>query len=176
MTVHTLPATLSEAPEGLLIVLQGHASPAALAAFASAAGSAGELIDGSLPHLQELVRLAVVHLTLNRHGIDVGGELKRLTDGTASPEDMDVLNADKAKEILRWVLDGDWDFPGSFALAADLYLANNPAPDMEVIDAALEKLTVFLDDHTAIVATPAGERGIVLLQADTAEVVAAKAA
>lgn len=168
MTLRTLPATISEAPQGLLNALEGHASPEALARFADAAGRAEDLIDNSLPHLQELLRLTVIHLTLKRPGIDDGGELERLTDGTASDEDMDVLNQDESLEIIRWVLDGDWDFPGSPALAASLYLVNNPAPDTDIIDAALEELTAFLDEHTSVTAAPAPVREIVLLNPGTA--------
>lgn len=173
MTLHALPFTISEAPQGLLNALEGHASPEALARLADAAGRAGDLIDNSLPHLQELLRLTVVHLTLKRPGIDDGGELERLTDGTASYEDMDVLNQDESLEIIRWVLDGDWDFPGAPALAVNLYLANNPAPDTEIIDAALEELTAFLNEHTSLAAAPAPVREIVLLNPATAAELAA---
>jgi hypothetical protein len=176
MTLHTLPATMSEAPQGLLAALEAHASPEHLAAFAAAGERAGDLVDSSLTHLQELVRLTIVHLALKRPGIDEGGELERLADGDASDEDLDVLNEDESKEILRWVLDGDWDFPGSLALAAHLYLANNPAPDMEIIDAALEELTAFLDDHTAVDAAPTPVRDIVLLRTDITVELEAEAA
>lgn len=172
MTLRTLPVTISEAPQGLLNALEGHASPEALARFADAAGRAGDIIDNSLPHLQELLRLTVVHLTLKRPGIDDGGELERLTDGTASYEDMDVLNQDESLEIIRWVFD-DWDFPGAPALAVNLYLANNPAPDTEIIDAALEELTAFLNEHTSVAAAPAPVREIVLLDPATAAELAA---
>lgn len=175
MTLHTLPVTMSEAPQGLVTALEGHASPAALAVFTAAAQRAGDLVDNSLPHLQELVRLAVIHLALKRPGIDDGGELERLADGGASDEDMDVLNEDESKEVLRWVLADDWDFPGSLALAANLYLANNPAPDTEIIDAALNELTAFLDGHATVSSAPAPVRGIILVTQDGAaeELVAA---
>jgi hypothetical protein len=167
---------MSEAPQALVAALEAHASPEALGAFTDAAARAGDLVDNSLPHLQELVRLTVVHLALKRPGIDDGGELERLADGTASDEDMDVLNENESTEILRWVLDGDWDFPGSLAVAANLYLANNPAPEKEIIDAALEELTDFLDDHTAVKAVPAPVREIALLQAGAAGELTAEAA
>lgn len=177
MTLHTIPApTMSEAPRGLLAALEAHASPESLAAFTAAAERTGDLVDNSLPHLQELVRLAIVHLALKRPGIDDGGELKRLADGDATDHDMDVLNEDESTEILRWVLDDMWDFPGSLAVAANLYLANNPAPDTEVIDAALKEMAAFLDGHTAVAAAPAPVREIVLLSVGTAGEITAAAA
>lgn len=177
MTLHTLtPLTMSEAPERLAAALEAHASPEALAAFSDAAARTGDLVDNSLPHLQELVRLAIVHLALNRPGIDDGGELERLADGAASDEDIDVLNEDESTEILRWVLDGDWDMPGSLALAANLYLLNNPAPDVEIIDAALGEMTAFLNDHDSVTPAPAPVRSIVLLQTDMTGELAAEAA
>ena len=173
MTLHTLPVpVMSEAPRGLLAALKAHASPEALAAFTDAAERAGDLVDNSLPHLQELVRLAIVHLALKRSGLDDNGELERLADGVASDEDLDVLNQDESTEILVWVLSGDWDFAGSPALAANLYLANNPAPDTDIIDAALGELASFLADHTSVAAAPAPVRYIVLLQANTGETTA----
>lgn len=165
MTLHTLTApVLSEAPQGLVAALEAHASPEALAAFTNAAALTGDLVDNSLPHLQELVRLTVTHLTLKRPGIDDGGELERLADGYASDEDLDILNTDESREILTWVLDGLWDFPGSLALAANLYLENNPAPDQEIINAALEELTAFLNDHASVRPALAPVRDIILVQ------------
>jgi hypothetical protein len=165
MTLHTLPATtMSEAPQGLAAALEAHASPEALAAFTGAAGRAGDLVDNSLPHLQELVRLAIIHLALKHPVINDGGELERLADGAASDEDLDVLNGDENHQVLVYVIDGDWDFPGSLALAANLYLLNNPAPGMEVIDAALGEMTAFLNDHTSVAAAPAPVRELVLIQ------------
>lgn len=174
MTLHTLTApTMSEAARRLAAALQDHASPEALAAFTAAAGRAGDLVDNSLPHLQELVRLAVVHLALKHPDIDGGGELERLADGTASDEDLDVLNEDESKEILRYVLDGDWDFPGSLDLAANLYLENHPAADQGIIDAALDEMTSFLDDHTSVPAAAAPIRGFLVLGAEIPESAAA---
>ncbi|MET4144020.1 hypothetical protein [Arthrobacter sp. UYCo732] len=170
MTLYTLPsAAMSEAPQRLAAALEAHASTKALAGFMAAAGRAGDLVDNSLPHLQELVRLTIVNLVLTRPGIDDGGELERLADGIASDEDMDVLNEDETKEILRYVLDGDWDMPGALALAANLYLQNNPAPDTEIIDAALEEMTSFLDAQSSAAAVPGPVHEIVLLQPGTLE-------
>lgn len=177
MTLHTLTTPeMSEAPQRLAAALQTHASPAALNEFANAAGRVGNLVDNSLPHLQELVRLAIIHLALKRPGLDDGGELERLADGAASDEDMDVLNEDESMEILRYVLDGDWDFPGSLALAANLYLENNPAPDQDIIDQALGEMASFLDDHASVPAMQAPVRGVVVLQPGITRELAAEAA
>ncbi|HEX9226964.1 MAG TPA: hypothetical protein VF885_09990 [Arthrobacter sp.] len=166
--------TVSEAPAALAAILEGHASPAALADFLAASARAGALVDDSLPHLQELLRLALVHLTLERPGIDAGGELERLADGCASDEDLDILNADEAREIFTWILSGDWDFTGGPALAAAVYLEDNPAVDRAVIDAALGTLGSFLDSNT-VKAAPAPVRHLVLVEAAPAGELAAAA-
>jgi hypothetical protein len=163
--------TVSEAPAALAAILEGHASPAVLEGFLAASARAGALVDDSLPHLQELLRLTLVHLTLERPGIDEGGELERLADGVATDEDLDVLTADESREIFNWILVGDWDFAGGLALAAGVYLENNPAIDREVIDAALGKLSAFLDGDTK--AEPAPVRHLVLVEAAAGELAAA---
>lgn len=140
--------------------------------FIAASERAGALVDDSLPHLQELLRLTIVHLTLERPGIDDGGELERLADGCASDEDLDVLNADESREIFTWILTGDWDFPGGVALAAGVYLENNPAIDQALIDAALGKLGDFLDSNETT-AAPAPVRQLVLVEAAAGERAAA---
>jgi hypothetical protein len=159
--------TISEAPAALAAILAGHASPQALADFHASAGRAGALVDDSLPHLQEMLRLTLVHLALERPGIDEGGQLERLTDGCATDADLDVLNADESNEIFVWILDGDWDFPGGVALAAGVYLEDNPAIDRDVIDAALGKLTGFLEGNS-VEAEPAPVRQLVLVTAGPA--------
>lgn len=166
--------TVSEAPAALAATLKGHASPEALEDFHAASARAGALVDDSLPHLQELLRLTLVHLTLERPGIDDGGELERLADGCASDEDLDVLNADEAREIFTWILDGMWDFPGGPALAASVYLNGNAAVDRTVIDTALGKLGAFLDSNT-VKAAPAPVRHLVLVEAAAAGQLAAAA-
>lgn len=69
--------------------MEAHASLEVMAAFTEAAHRTGDLVDNSLPHLQEPVRLSVVRLALERPGIDTGGELERLADGAATDEDLD---------------------------------------------------------------------------------------
>lgn len=166
--------TASEAPAALAAILEGHASPAALEGFLAASARAGALVDDSLPHLQELLRLTLVHLTLERPGIDAGGELERLAAGAATDEDLDILNADESREIFTWILDGMWDFPGGVALAAGVYLEDNPAIEQAVIDAALGKLSAFLDGNNTK-AEPAPVRHLVLVEAEPAGVLAAAA-
>lgn len=163
---------VSEAPAALAAILDGHASPEAMAGFLAASARAGALVDDSLPHLQELLRLTLVHLTLERPGIDDGGELERLAGGVASDEDLDVKNADESREIFTWILHGDWDFPGGPALAAGVYLEANPAIDQAVIDAALGELTAFLDGNDTK-AAPAPVRQLVLVAAPAEEFAAA---
>ena len=166
--------TVSEAPAALAAILEGHASPEAVEHFLGASARSGDLVDNSLPHLQELLRLTLVHLTLERPGVDAGGELERLADGCASDEDLDVLNADESREIFTWILSGDWDFPGGPALAAGVYLEDNPAIDRSVIDAALGTLGSFLDSNSTT-AAPAPVRHLVLVETAPAGELAAAA-
>jgi hypothetical protein len=169
------PVTMSEAPQMLAAVLAPHASPEALAAFTSAAGRAGDLIDNSLPHLQELLRLTINHLALVRPGVDDGGQLSRLADGAATDADIDELAKEETREILAWVYDGDWDFPGAPALAAGLYLDGNPSIDRDVVDAALVTLADFLDNTEETAAGPAPVREIFLVESAPAVVLPAAA-
>lgn len=168
----TLPA-MSEAPQALAAVLADHASPEAFAAFTGAAQRAGDLIDNSLPHLQELLRLSINHLALERPGTDGKGALARLADGAPTDEDLETLNAGEATEIFSWCLQGDWDFPGAPALAADVYLRGNPDISRDVVDTALAALTVFLDDSAGAVPVPGPVRDIILLPAPAGELTAA---
>lgn len=160
---------MSEAPQLLAAILADHASPEALASFTAAAQSAGDLVDNSLPHLQELLRLSINHLALVRPGADLGGELGRLADGAPTDEDLDKLNQDEANEIFVWCLQIDWDFQGAPALAADVYLRDNDAIDREVVDAALVELAAFLDESAGAVRVPAPVRELILVEALPAE-------
>lgn len=165
--------TMSEAPQALAVILQEHASPEAMSAFTTAAHRAGDLIDNSLPHLQELLRLSINHLILERPGTDPAGALARLSDGAPTTDDLDDLNKDESNEIFVWCLDIDWDFPFAPALAADVYLRDNDAIDGDVVDAALSALTAFLDDSASIAAVPAPVRELIVIEAPAAELAAA---
>lgn len=173
ITENTL--TMSEAPQMLAAALGPHASPEAMAVFTSAAGRAGDLIDNSLPHLQELLRLTINHLALVRPGVDDGGALARLADGTVTDADLEALSGEETREILAWVADGDWDFPGAPALAAGLYVDGNTAVDRDVVDAALFTLARFLDNTEETAAGPAPIREIILVEAAPAMVLPAAA-
>lgn len=160
----------SEASEASVAIAEGlepYASPAALQAFKTAAAASGSTVDNSLPHLQELLRLTVEHLSLRRPGIDASGALQRLADGAQTPEDIDQLHRNATTEPIAYVLDGDWDFPACPALAVSLYIHGNREIDRGVVDAALGKLTAFLDDKEAVEAAPAPVRSIILIDDST---------
>lgn len=159
---------ISEASKAAVAIAEGlapHASPGALQAFKAAATASGDTVDESLPHLQELLRLTVEHLSLRRPGIDASGALQRLADGAQTPEDIDQLHRNATTEPIAYVLDGDWDFPACPGLAVSLYIRGNREIDRDVVDAALSKLTAFLIDEGAVEAAPAPVRSIILIGA-----------
>ncbi|MCC3299462.1 hypothetical protein [Arthrobacter caoxuetaonis] len=156
----------SQASEACTVIAEGlapYASPEALESFRAAAEASGDTVDESLPHLQELLRLTVEHLSLRRPGIDTSGALQRLADGEAAPEDIDQLHMNTLTEPIAYVLDGDWDFPASPGLAVALYVQGNPEIDRDVVDAALGKLTAFLNDPEGLQARPAPLRSILIV-------------
>lgn len=138
----------SEAAHSIVESLEGHGSADALETFKAAAAASGNTVDDSLPHLQELLRLTVEHLALRRPGIDAGGELQRLANGDASPQDIDRLHGNALTEPIAYVLDGDWDFPATPGLAVSLYVHSNDQVDTAVVDAALHTLAAFLTENT----------------------------
>lgn len=172
MTYETKPADLftSDASEASVAIAEGlepHASPEAMEAFKAAAAASGDTVDESLPHLQELLRLTVEHLSLRRPGIDASGALQRLADGEPTPEDIDQLHLNAMTEPIAYVLDGDWDFPACPGLAVALYVQGNQEIDRDVVDAALGKLTAFLEDKETVEAAPAPVRNIILVDENT---------
>lgn len=161
---HTpISTSASEAAVVIAEALEPHASPEAMNAFKEAAAASGNTVDESLPHLQELLRLTVEHLSLRRPGIDTSGALQRLADGSHTPEDIDQLNLNAMTEPIAYVLDGDWDFPAVPGLAVALYLHGNPAIDRGVVDAALAELAAFLNSPESVEAQPAPVRDIILI-------------
>lgn len=156
----------TQASEACTVIAESigpHASPDALAAFKASATSSGHTVDESLPHLQELLRLTVEHLSLKRPGIDASGSLQRLADGEATAEDIDQLHLNAMTEPIAYVLDGDWDFPASPGLAVALYVHGNPEIDRAVVDSALGELTAFLDDPEGLQKRPAPVRQILIV-------------
>lgn len=165
MTTPTDPFTSNASVASVAIAegLAPYASPEALEAFKAAATASGDTVDESLPHLQELLRLTVEHLSLRRPGIDTSGALQRLADGEATCEDIDQLNLNALTEPIAYVLDGDWDFPACPGLAVALYVHGNPEIDRDVVDSALGELTTFLQDSEAVKAAPAPVRQIIVV-------------